>query len=91
MRKYGYNQEQGSAHGWNGVHFYVHGKRVCTSPSEGIHIDLRGIMKLQSRKVRFVKESWSKPRDCKKCTKVFLELFFYFQAIPNLGGDRILR
>ena len=91
MRKFGYRQEQGSAHGWNGVHFFVHGKMVCTTPSAARHIDLRGIMRLENRKVRFIKEGWSSPKDCKKCTKVFLELFFYFQAIPNLGKDRMLR
>jgi len=91
MRKIGYKQEQSCCHGWNGVHFYVHGKRVCTTPSQGMHIDLRGIMKLQNRKVRFVKEGWSSPKDCKKCTKIFLELLFYFQSIPNTGKDRILR
>ncbi len=90
MRSNSWTAKQSSANGWNGVHFYVHGKMVCTTPSKGMHIDLRGIMNLEHRKPKFVKQDW-KPRDCKNCTARFLELMFYFQSIPNLGVDRILR
>jgi len=85
LRKPGwlYKNSEISSHGWNGVHFYVHGKMVCTTPGKGMYVDLRGALQFDfKRQPRLFRERRYGPtQDCKKCTKIWLELYYVFKHV----------
>lgn len=85
MRK-SWQGQPASAHGWNGCHFFVQGKQVCSTPGNLSWFDLRGWKHFRNRRPIFVKLVWDRV-DCKKCTKIWLELYACF----HLDNKRMLK